>query len=50
METKERENTNTRPRRDNEVKGVERLEMKFGGKNMTLNSPPALKKRKMFYA
>ena len=32
LETKERENTNTRPRRDNSGKGVERLEIKFGGK------------------
>ena len=32
METKERENTNTSPRRANAGKGVERLEMKFGGK------------------
>ena len=32
LETKERENTNTRPRRDNAGKGVERLEIKFGGK------------------
>ena len=32
METKERENTNTRPRRAKAVNGVERLEMKFGRK------------------
>ena len=32
METKERENANTRPRRANSVKGVEHLELKFGGK------------------
>ena len=32
MKTKERENTNTRPRRDNTKKGIERLDMKFGGK------------------
>ena len=32
METKELENTNTRPRRANAGKWVERLEMNFGGK------------------
>ena len=32
METKERENTNTRPKRANAGKGVERLEIKFRGK------------------
>ena len=32
LETKECENTNTRPRRSNTRKGVERLEMDFGGK------------------
>ena len=32
MESKERENTNTRPIRANAGKGVERLEMKFGRK------------------
>ena len=32
LETKEQENTNTRPRRANSGKGVERPEMKFGGK------------------
>ena len=32
METKERENTNTRPRMVNAGKGVDCLEMKFGGK------------------
>ena len=32
MEAKYRENTNTSPRRANAGKGVERLEMKFGGK------------------
>ena len=32
METKEHEDTKTRPRRLNTGKGVERLEMKFGGK------------------
>ena len=32
METKEHEDTKTRPRRPNTGKGVERLEMKFGGK------------------
>ena len=31
IETKERENTNTRPRRDNTGKGVERLNMNFRG-------------------
>ena len=31
METKERGNTNTRPRRANAVKCVERLEMNLGG-------------------
>ena len=46
LETKEHENTNTRPRRANIGKGVDRLEMKFGGKKMTLNSLPALEKRK----
>ena len=32
METKERENKNTRPRMDNAGKVVERLEIKFGVK------------------
>ena len=32
LETNERENTNTSPRRANVGKGVERLKMKFGGK------------------
>ena len=46
LETRERENTNTRPRRANVGKGVDCLKMNFGGGNMTLNSPPALEKRK----
>ena len=46
METKKRENKNTRPIRANTGKGVERLEMDFGDKNMTLNSPAALGKRR----
>ena len=32
METKEGENMNRIPRRENSGKGVERLEMRFGGK------------------
>ena len=32
LETKERENRNTRTRRYNAKKGVERLKIKFGGK------------------
>ena len=32
IETKERENARTRPRRENSGKSVERFEMKFGGK------------------
>ena len=32
LETKDRENTNTSPRRANARNGVERLGMKFGGK------------------
>ena len=31
LETKQRKNTNTRPRRANTGKGVEHCEMKFGG-------------------
>ena len=34
LETKGRENTNTSPIRANTGKGVERLEMKFGGKKV----------------
>ena len=46
LETKEHEHTNTRPRRANARKGVDCLKIKLRGGNMTLNSPPALEKRK----
>ena len=34
LKTREHESTNTRPRRANVGKGVDRLEMKFGGKKI----------------
>ena len=49
METKERKNKNTMTRRSNTGKGAERLDMKFGGKHMTPNSPLELGRRIFLY-
>ena len=46
METKDSENMNTRPIRANTGKGVERLEMKFGGKKYDTQFTSSRKKRK----
>ena len=49
METKERENTNTSPRRANAGKGVERLEMKFGGKTYDTQFATSTGERKKYF-
>ena len=50
MKTKERENTNTRPRMDNVGKGVERLEIKFGGKTYDTQFTTSTGEKKYFFA
>ena len=45
METKEREKPNTRPRRANSGKSVERLEVKFGGKKYDIQFTRTGKKK-----
>ena len=49
METKERENMNTIPRRVNSGKDVDHLKMKFGGKKYDTHFT-STGKRKIFYA
>ena len=48
METKEHENTNTRPRMTNTGKGVESLDMKLRGKKYDTQLTSTGKKRKYF--
>ena len=48
METKDHENTNTRPRTANSVKYVDNLEMKFGGKKYDTQFTRTVKKKKYF--
>ena len=48
METKQRENTNTNPRRQNAGKVVKHLQMKFGGKKYNNQFTSTSKKRKYF--
>ena len=46
MDTKDRKNTNTIPRRVNAGRGVERLNIKFGGKKYDTQFTSTGKKRK----
>ena len=49
LETKERKNTNTIPRRANTRKGVERLKMKFGGKTYDTPFTTITEKKKIYF-
>ena len=49
LETKERENTNTSPRRANAGKGFDRLEMKFGGKTCDTQFTTSTGEKKKYF-
>ena len=49
LETKEHENTNTRPRRANVGKGVDRLEMKFGGGKYDTQFTTSTREKKKYF-
>ena len=49
METKEHENTNTRPKGANVGKGVDRLEMKFGGGKYDTQFTTSTREKKKYF-